>query len=1091
MKKKKLVKCGMTILASAGAIAAVFAASISSPSVTYAADGYDVQTLYEEGVKLDTELEEEGSVLFQNKNNALPLNSGTGLDLYGYVGYNIIHGGGGSGKGKWDSKCMFEKEAFELAGFKVNEKLWNWMGDPNGGNLVQESWVSDNGGTIINGQSYNVPELPVETYRKSKDVANPTDNIAVVTFGRQGHEGAELPQHMDSHTIDTNGTQAGEYDRTYLDPTQNELDLLKYLKEELGYKKIVVLINSSNVMTIGEYLQYSDACLWIGGPGEAGLIGVGNVLRGKDSAGKQLSPSGRTSDTWMSDFYSMPVFYNNGGSSYSNGFGGNWGGSPNYNQYEENIFVGYRWYETAYADGVKVTGTPRYAKDGSIAEEAKTYDFKNDYDDLIVMPFGGGLSYTTFDWTIVSSDVKLEKGGTNTVVVNVKNTGDYAGKDVVELYIHAPYNKGGIDKAEVTLAGFAKTGRLKPGEDGNVTITFNTDDIASYDYLGYKATASGTDHAGNPKWGGFVLESGEYEVRLQKDSHTQMTDPIKTTVAKDIIYTDEADGKRDQDATQAYNKLNDVNATDGTGMIYMHRSTISSDWDTIANKGATGYEKGGREDEVYGATRALPSDTTGKAQVSDKRSSTTVTYKVPYQDTTKECTYNYGFASSTEFVGNTCNYWGKDNNDQSYKDAVANVGKSTTKYTPDTRFVRGNEISSSDAITTDTDPKTSYGWDEIPYTDARWDNWVDQGSWADYAKIQGTSYLGGFDSMGLAQKSAADGPGEAGTGNQDDCTWWASEVVMASTWNRELIERVGQAYGKQCVRIGEDSCFGPAMNTHRSPFGGRNFEYYSEDGFLAGQMCIAETAGIQSEGVGTFNKHFMLNDLDGGRSGQMDFCSEQAIREIYIRAWEGSMKSKIAPMSGMMASLNRIGITWANRGLYTGIVREEYDWHGLIISDGMDGVTYSGEVKATFSGVACLLWSNALDKVSDAEMNDGSIFAVSSYNSGTACDMNTINDYYGAYQLREVAKTRLYYDTHIICKATVFDGSDWTMGESYNYDEMDVSNLTGQTDTIIKETTVGSDNTGIIVGSLIGGVVVVGLGVGIYFGSKKRKEKAE
>ena len=1016
--KKKAKKVGSAVVAATMALSLAAGAGVTALRVNAAE--YDVQMLYEEGVKLSTELEEEGSVLFQNKDNALPLAAGTQVDIYGYAGYNIIQGGGGSGKGKWDAKCIMEKEAFELAGLDVNDELWDWMGSSSGAGLVQESWVADRGGVLVNGNTYNLPEVPVDTYRKSKSIAKPDTNVAVVTFARQGHEGAELPMSMADYYIDTDLQVQGSADRTYLDPTETELELLKYLKEEAGYKKIIVLINSSNVMTLGEYLEYSDACLWIGGPGEAGLIGVANVMLGKDSTGRDLSPSGRTADTWMTDFYSYPVFYNNGGGTrYNNmtstggGFGPG-GGSYTYNQYEEGIFMGYRWYETAYADKLTLTGT-----------NGKTFDYYNDYDEIVAMPFGGGLSYTTFDWEIVDSHIEMEAHGHNTITVKVTNTGDYAGKDVVQIYVHAPYNKGGIDKAEVALVGFAKTGRLKPGESGQVEIEFDTDNFASYDFLGYKATASGKDYNGNDKWGGYVLEAGDYEFRVQSDAHTQKTDPVKATLASDIIYNESGVGARESDKTIAYNKINDVNAGDGN-LIWMHRSTIASDWTKITNEGA------GRQDQVdaigLGTSQATAVNTAQKAE-------SVVTLDAPYQNTTKQITMHYGYQAATEFVANTgTNYWGLQNDDDTYTTAVANVGKSTTQYTTSTRFVRNGEIKASDAVTEETDPAKSYGWDEVPWEDERWDNWVDQGSFDDYASLQGTSYLGQFSSMGLSGGSASDGPGEAGTGNKENNTWWCSEVVMASTWNPELIERVGAAYGRQCVRTGITSCFGPAMNMHRSPFGGRNFEYFSEDGYLAGMMCLAETAGIQSEGVGTFNKHFMLNDLDGGRSGQIAFCNEQALREIYIRAWEYSMKSETAPMSGMMASLNRIGLTWANRGVYTGIVREEFGWHGLAISDGMDGVAYSGEVKATFSGIACLLWNNKVTSTSDAENNDGSIFVNENSSS--------INNYYGAYMLREIAKTRLWYDTHKALSGDVFTTDYWTLLESYNYEEMDVADLT-------------------------------------------------
>ena len=1046
----------------------------SSVSTTASAEEYDTNTLYEEGVELSTELEEEGAVLFQNENSSLPLEEDITVDLYGYLSYNIIHGGGGSGKGKWDSNCLQEKEAFELGGLDVNDELWDWHGSASGANLTQESWVADNGGELVNGNTYNLPEVTADMYRTYTGEKN---DVAIVTFGRQGHEGAELPMHMDENYIDCNLSILGDYTRTYLEPTSVELELLEYLDSQ--YEKVILLLNTSNVMLIDEYLEYTDACLWIGGPGEAGLIGVAHVLRGKDGTGLEISPSGRTADTWMSDFYSYVVFYNNGGGTR---YGNQTSGSYAYNQYEESIFVGYKWYETAYAEQLVLTGTPVYADDeGTIAEEAKTYDFYNDYDEIVTMPFGGGLSYTSFDWEVVSYDVPLEAHGTNSITVRVTNTGNYAGKDVVQIYMNAPYYEGGIDKAEVSLVGFAKTDRLRPGESGTVTITFETDDLASYDYLGYKASERGEDHRGNDKWGGFVLEEGDYEFRIQSDSHTQKTEPVAVTLEQDYIYAEDgtlenAVGIRASDETEAYNKLNDVNATDGSGMIYMQRSTMAEDWDTICNKNNPNAltSAGCREDEL--ATQASLGSGQASAINLGQQQTTTVTYDVPYQDTTKEVTYNYSYQAATEFVGNTNNYWGLSNNDQTYIDAVANVGQSTTNYSTSTRWVRDGAIDENDALVTDgnTNEEETYGWDEVPADDPRWDDWVDQGTWAEYAQLQGTQYLSAYESMGLSGGRASDGPGEAGTGGYDNNTWWCSEVVMASTWNPELVERVGEAYGKQCIASGITSCFGPAMDTHRSPFGGRNFEYYSEDGFLSGMMCLAETAGIQRQGVGTFNKHFMLNDLDGGRSGQIDYCNEQAIREIYIRAWEYAMKSEEAPMSGMMASLNRIGITWANSGLYIGIVREEYGWNGLIISDGMDGVAYSGEVKAAYSGIACLLWQNTVAMDSEAEQNDGYIF------TNCVAETGSIADYFGAYQLREVAKSRLWYDTHILSsEEPIFSLADYWVSEiSYNYEMMDVSDLTA----VDYDAAGTEEETDSGCGSVVAGVAGIAIAIPVIAG---------
>ncbi len=1102
VKQKNLVRV-LSCSAVAALLCLSFGVSTVAATTTASADSttYSQAELYEEGYKLDIEMEEDGAVLMQNENNALPLGTGVTADLFGYASYNVNHGGGGSGKGMWDSDCLQEKTAFELAGLDVNDDLWNWHGSSSGANLTQESWVGSS--SMLN--SANVPEVPVSTYEKAKDLMHPDTNVAIVTFARQGGEGTELPMDMSRNYTTTDYSKTGEATRTYLDPTQEELDLLNFLKNTMGYKKVIVLIDSSNVMTIGEYMEYSDAVLWIGGPGESGLVGVGEVLVGQDLSGQQISPNGRTADTWMNDFYSMPVFYNNGGSIKYNNVS-----QYAYNQYEESIYVGYRWYETAYADGLVLEGGNDRDGDGEYIK----YDFANNYGDygdpdgIVAVPFGGGLSYTTFDWEVVDSDITLTPHGTNSITVEVTNTGSYAAKDTVEIYVHAPWYEGSIDKADVVLAGFAKTGRLKPGESGQATITFETDDIASYDYKGFYADYNGTatDYNSNPKYGGFVLEAGDYEIRVQSDSHTQKTDPITVTLDETYVYNDatnsgtdmtgtDADvttvGARNGDETVAYNKLNDVSAGDGSGtMLYMSRSSFYDDWDEITNL-SNGTRC--RQDELSGVNMG---DTLASGINCSANSHVDVTLQAPYKDGTTDIKMSYYYQGATESVysgetANRSNYWGKE--DSEYADAIANVGKSTTTYTVNTRWAKTNgQITANDNVTTGTGSDT-YGWDEVPYDDARWDSWVDQGSWADMITLEGSDWDAAYDSWGISKITSSDGPGEAGTGTKEGNTWWCSEVVMASTWNPELIERVGAAYGRQDIRTNITSCYGPAMDTHRSPFGGRNFEYYSEDGFLAGIMCVAETAGIQSMGVGTFNKHFMLNDLDGGRSGQLDFCNEQAIREIYIRAWEFSMKSDIAPMSGMMASLNRIGITWANSGLYVGIVREEYGWHGLIISDGMDGVAYSGAVKATFSGVACLLWNST---VNGSEANsDGYIF------TGGTTNASDIASNYGAYMLREVAKSRLYYDTHILCSGTIFTTDYWVMTTSTNYEMMDTSNLTGYdyadntdiqaaNEAGLAASESSSSNTGVIVAVVIVAVVVVAaVVVGVTLGVRHSKKK--
>lgn len=445
----------------------------------------------EEGRDVDTEIESEGAVLLRNENNTLPLEKGSKVTILGAMSYNYICGGTGSAGGKYDEYTYTMKEAFdgskaEGSGVStekyldVNEKAWNWLEEAVGGSRNADSKYEGHTGTgelsTIAGSDYvenkdaygngdwggysRVCEFDESVYEDNKDsfMQDGYNDVAIVTFGRSGAEGASPVMDYDGDGVASTGT-------TYLQLSEDELGLLDFCNK--NYDKTIVLINSSTPIELGEIEQEEygvDACLWIGHPGEAGLVGVAQVLTG------DVNPSGHLVDTYAYDMSTMPSFYNNDDNKYTNveniktGFdqSNNFG----YYQYEEGIYVGYRFYETADAEGY-------FDSDAFTTHEWKNGTAKG-YDEVVQYPFGYGLSYTTFDEEVTASNIDLTAHSSNSITVKVTNTGDVAGKQVVQLYQEAPYGTDetcgisgvGLQKSAKALIGFQKTGIIEPGGIG-------------------------------------------------------------------------------------------------------------------------------------------------------------------------------------------------------------------------------------------------------------------------------------------------------------------------------------------------------------------------------------------------------------------------------------------------------------------------------------------------------------------------------------------------------------------------------------------------------------------------------------------------
>ena len=461
-----------------------------------------------QSLRMAEELESEGIVLLRNENNALPLAAGAKVNLFGYASIDPIYGGTGSGAGDTSSN-VDAVAGLQNAGLMVNEELVQFY---------RESGVSRAQQSGFSGSDFTPAEVPASSY--PEDIlagAKEYSDTAVIVISRIGGEGGDLP--MDMYTKGLSSTDDG---RHYLELTQDEEDLLALVKDQ-GFAKVIILINASNVMELG-FAENVDACLWIGSPGTVGFNAVGKVLTG------EVNPSGRLTDTYAYDLTSSPAYWNAGDFSYSNLNG------RNYVEYAEGIYVGYRYYETAAADGMI------------------------DYAAAVQYPFGYGLSYTSFEQNIESYSTEA---GVITMQVKVTNTGDAAGKDVAQVYYTAPYTPGGIEKAHVVLAGFSKTGLLQPGESEVLTISFPAEEMASFDSKGA---------------GCYVLEAGLYEIKLMRNAH-EVIENREYTVENTVVY--DANNPRSTDRNAAVTRFADVE--NGQIETYVSRS----DWAGTVQKTRT------------------------------------------------------------------------------------------------------------------------------------------------------------------------------------------------------------------------------------------------------------------------------------------------------------------------------------------------------------------------------------------------------------------------------------------------------------------------------------------------------------------------
>ena len=976
-----------------------------------------------EGREIVAKLAAEGSVLLRNEDGTLPLEKGSKVTILGAQSYNYVNGGTGSAGGKYDEYTYTMKEAFDgsktegggLSTEKyldVNEKAWAWlesavggarnvdttgeyMGHTGTGELATFSGSEykenkDNYGNGDWGGFKRVCEFTREVYEthKADFMADGYNDVVIVNFARSGAEGASPVMDYDGDGVPSTGT-------TYLQLSTDEKDLLKFCAE--NYEKTVVLINSSAAIELGELEQEEygvDACLWIGHPGEAGMVGVAQILTGA------VTPSGKLADTYAYDMSTMPAFYNNDDNKYTNvesiktGF--NQSSNFGYYQYEEGIYVGYRFYETADAEG--------YFDSPAFTSHTWKNGTASGYDQVVQYPFGYGLSYTTFTQEVTASDVKLSAHGLNSITVKVTNTGDtYPGKQVVQLYMEAPYGtdatcgiKGtGLQKSAKVLMGYAKTNQLAPGESEEVTISFRTDDLASFDSYGH---------------GCYVLEQGEYLFHIGQDAHNDACDPVTANLSSSHYYEASGVGARDTDESIATVAMSDVDAGDGNMLDgYLNRDDFAGGMATIME-----HESNCKTEALSkAAVTALACPALGTVDY------TFETYENG-EKVTKTVQKYVGGASYLAYSTEP-NWEGLTQDDESYlyDDVYASHAAEHDKVYYVVVDENGDPLKDESGCYQITAQETSMRLDvncpilkEVGYDNEIWAYLVDQLSMDEDITCAGSMgwQTPAVESVNKERTSVVDGPGESGNGNNSygTNTWFTSAVVNASTWNPNLLYQMGKVYAHQSIKNGLTGAYAPAMNTHRTPFGGRNFEYFSEDGYLGGTIGAAEVTGLQDQGISVFVKHMAMNDNDTNRDGNITWFSEQAVREIMLKDYELCVKYAYQYDSetdtgalelsegalGIMGSLNRDGISMFHQGLYKNILRGEWGFDGMIITDGVGPYAWVMSPGAgLFGGVEGQLGGSAVSAYYEYEGNS----------SATN---------YGRYLLRQAAKHMLYQFCH-------------------------------------------------------------------------------
>ncbi|MCD7945683.1 MAG: glycoside hydrolase family 3 C-terminal domain-containing protein [Clostridiales bacterium] len=756
---------------------------------------------------------EEGMVLMKNDDDALPLASGTKVNLLGYYAYNPLYSGSGSGSVS-ASDSVSIVSSLEAAGIEINPAL-----EESGIYATSDDDSSSESVGFVTAE-FSLDEVSIDSYTGDVSFENLAaySDTAIIVIGRSGGEGDDL---------------TGYTEGDYLVLNEDEEALLSAAQE--NFETVIVVINSANAIEMGWVNDYDvDAVVWAALPGPYGFEALGQILTGA------VNPSGKLPDTWVYDNDSNPVNENFGEQEADNAEG------RYYVDYVEGIYVGYKWYETAYAEQAVITNT----------ETGETFDY-SDYDSIVAYPFGYGLSYTTFDQEItggtLTDGTALDATDTYTVEVTVTNTGDVAGKSVVQLYVTVPYTdydkENLVEKSEVSLVVYGKTEELEPGTSEVITLEVSMEAIASYD--------SSYDN-GDGTGGSYMLDAGDYTFSIRSDAHTVL-DSVTATLEDQYFFS--GDDKRSSDETAAINQFDDAARGE-----YLSRQDGFANYESAMNSVSTSIE-------------------------------------------------NLDYAITDDLY------------DEALDDVVTEALVEGVDYAVD------GDLTLADMTGLD-------------YDDPLWDELISQLTVDEMLSLTGYTLYSSAAVESIDKDATTDSDGPLGISsmfNTDLITVaFPCVPLLSATFNTDLAYEMGSCVADQAEANSITSWYAPAMDTHRSAYSGRNFEYYSEDSTLSAYTAVAEVSGARDKGLIVYIKHFALNDQETHRAYVHTYSNEQAIREIYLKPFEYAVKEGGA--TGVMTSMNYIGDTYAggHLNLITNVLRGEWGFQGTVLTDMDEG----GEIRS-------------------------------------------------------------------------------------------------------------------------------------------------
>ena len=847
--------------------------ALAGDTTDYGSAGAELQA----GDEIVQTLGEESMVLLKNEDNFLPIEKEQKVNLFGWAATDqgfLLVGGGSGGTVIAAQNRVTLTTALDREGLSYNKELLDAYSAVSSADADANSNSPDSMAALAN------PDASFYTEERMQQAKEFSDT-AIVVLSRFSGENASQTELIDIGTY-SNGT--------FLELTEHEKAMFDAL--EAHNFNVIVLFNTTNNMEMGFLEEYDcvKAALYVGLPGQSGAMAIPRILCG------DVNPSGRTADTLAYDYQTNNPTYING--RYVD----------NSMVYQEGIYVGYKWYETA-------------DEEGFFADVSN--DYGTGYDAVVQYPFGYGLSYTTFEWEASASwgdTESMSATGEYTVEVTVHNTGDTAGKDVVQLYYTPPYTQGGIEMASVNLLAFAKTDLIQPGESQTVTLTFDAYDLAAYDY----------SDANDNQFAGYEIVPGDYQIRLMKNSHTDGV-MAENSSSSFILSSPGITFPQDPDTSAAVGNLFTGETAyagtpiDGTTMIeggvdYLSRADGFANYPT--------------------ATAGAPSSQVDEIGV----------YQYDGYDDMDVSDIQYGIDSGLYLV------------------VVENEDGTTQRATLDQ--LKGTDTSGAKLVINEELMDTL-----SDYEAAEWDALLDQLTEQEVKDLIGR---GGFKneaaySVGKPLSIDRDGPAgfNMGVTNPNTETMWTgfpTESLIGCCWNSSLTYNMGVVQGKVASATGLQGWYAPGVNLHRSVYNTRNYEYFSEDAVLTGKLAASIVQGAKENNLYCYVKHFAVSEAGANPNNKNTWLTEQALRETYLKPFELCVKDGGA--NGIMSAFNRVGAVWAggNHALITDLLRGEWGFHGTVITDWYqpDYMDYTQGLKAGNN-----LWlDGTFDRAAEIDLSD-------------------------------------------------------------------------------------------------------------------------